>query len=501
MTIQGAFFNALTSLNAQQAEINNISNNVGNANNAGYSNQILNETALVFNGVGQGVATGVIQRAANASLTGAANQANGAQAYSQQMTDGLKTYSQAITQSSGASTDDVDATTTNILSSSMANFQSALTALSGSAGDATAQNSAVSAASDLVNSFHDMDSAISSARETADSNIADGVNAVNTALNALKTNDAAIKKAMSLGQSTASLQDTRDQLVASISQYVPVKALDNHGSTVLVTDGGTTLFDGGVVHALQFSPTASIPDEMRVTGDPAAGTTGGLSQVTVDNQPIAMSQSGSIAANLQLRDVTLPQFSDQMDELAGNVISQFQSTDPTVTASNPTGLFTVSGSARTSSTTTPGLAREITLNSSVDPDAGGSTWRIQAGANATSQGQASDSTVINGFLAGMTSAQTYSPASGLSATNMVTASSQIAGSQQSTYATWSTRNDSRTAQAQDAQTALTNATGVNVDDQMQRLLLVQQTYAASSQVIQAAAQMLSTINSVVSQAV
>ena len=36
---------------------------------------------------------------------------------------------------------------------------------------------------------------------------------------------------------------------------------------------------------------------------------------------------------------------------------------------------------------------------------------------------------------------------------------------------------------------------------MQRLLLIQQTYAASSQVIQAAAQLLSTMNSVASTAI
>ena len=501
MTIQGAFLSSLTSLNAQQAEISNISNNVGNANTSGYSKQLLNETALVFGGQGQGVATGVVQRVANAALTAANNQASGSQAYSQQMTDILKSYTSQITAGSTSSST-LDTTTSNVLTQSMTDFQSALTALSASPGDSTAQITAVNAANNLVGAFNSVDSAISTARETADSNVATGVTAVNSALSALKDNDAAIKKAQSLGQSTASLDDTRDQLVASISQYVPVKALDNNGSLVLVTDGGTMLFDNGTVHSLSFTATPSIPDEMRVTGSASAGTTGGLSQVTVGGQPIQISNNGQIAANLNLRDNVLPQFGDQVDELASNVIQQFQTQDPTVTAGNPKGLFTVNGAAYVAgTTTTPGMAREISVNATVDPSAGGSAYRIQYGANATSAGQASDTTTLNKMIAGMSTSQSYTATSGISATDMITATSQIAGSQQSTYATWSSRNDTRTSQSQAAQTALTNGVGVNVDEEMQRLLLVQQTYSASAQVLQAASQMLSTINSVAQSAV
>jgi flagellar hook-associated protein 1 FlgK len=75
--------------------------------------------------------------------------------------------------------------------------------------------------------------------------------------------------------------------------------------------------------------------------------------------------------------------------------------------------------------------------------------------------------------------------------------SQVAGQQQSTSSSWASINTSRTQQSQDAQAAFSDQTGVNIDEQMQRLLIVQQTYQASAQVIKTASNMLSTLLAIV----
>jgi len=77
---------------------------------------------------------------------------------------------------------------------------------------------------------------------------------------------------------------------------------------------------------------------------------------------------------------------------------------------------------------------------------------------------------------------------------LTVAASQAVGMQQTAQATWTANNTSRTQQAQAAQTSLSNATGVNVDDELQRLIVVQNTYAATTQVIEAAAKMLDQLN-------
>ena len=98
------------------------------------------------------------------------------------------------------------------------------------------------------------------------------------------------------------------------------------------------------------------------------------------------------------------------------------------------------------------------------------------------------------FIQAMNTNQSYN-AAGLSGSMTLTnAVSQIAGQQQDALTTWTSNNTSRTSQATAAQTALSNATGVNVDDELQRLITVQATYAATTQIIQAITKMLDDLN-------
>jgi flagellar hook-associated protein 1 FlgK len=112
---------------------------------------------------------------------------------------------------------------------------------------------------------------------------------------------------------------------------------------------------------------------------------------------------------------------------------------------------------------------------------------------ATSQGNTGDTTVLQDFTGALQQTQPYA-SQGLSGSMSLTdAASQIAGLQQSTLTNWTSVNTARTTSAQAAQTALSNATGVNVDDQMQKLLVVQQSYSASAQVIQVASSMMNSL--------
>ena len=183
---------------------------------------------------------------------------------------------------------------------------------------------------------------------------------MNQTLDQLAQNQTALLTAAAAGQSIAADQDTQDQLLSTLSQYLPIQVFQNPNNSITVTtDQGTTLYDGEV-QPLSFTPTPSIPSQLAVTADPANGYSGGLSQVTVDGQPIAMSQSGDIAAQLQLRDVTLAGFGQQLDQLAANTITAFQQADPTV-ATGQTGIFTDAGAAVDPSNPAqiPGLAANI----------------------------------------------------------------------------------------------------------------------------------------------
>lgn len=487
ISISAAMNSSLTSLDVAQQQINLISNNIANANTPGYVEEDLQTSEIVGNGVGSGVIADPIQRLTNAAASATANQASGAQSYSQEMVNILTNYTNTLGQASDSTS----------LPSAISALSSQLTALSASPSDSTAQSQTVTAAQNVVTAFHTLDSAVDSTREQADQNIASGVQSVNTTLNQLAQNQTEMQAASAAGGSIASYQDTQDQLIASLNKELPVNVYQNGNNGIIVTtDGGTTLFDG-TANQLSFTPTTNIPSNMRLNPNTSAGQVGGLSNVTVNGQPVQMSQNGSIAADLQLRDVTLPGFADQLDSLAGNMIQSFQTADPTVTAANPTGLFTNDGAALASGTVLPqgGLAANISLNAAVDPTQGGNTALIQAGMNGTvSSSTAGDNSTVLDYIQALQTPETYSTATGLSSSLSASdAASQIAGLQQSTLTTWTNLNTDRTTQAQNATTALSSATGVSVDDQMQRLLTIQQTYAASAQVIQAASTMLNTL--------
>ena len=481
-SIESALYTAMSSLNLQQQQSDVIAGNIANASTPGYVDQTLPQLEQATAGAGTGVMAGPLQRMSDEAAANAANQTASAQAYSQAMVNGLTSYTQVLGQPSDSTS----------LPSELSAFNTALTSLSASPGSSALQSGAVTAAQNLVGTFNSLSSAISSAREQADSNIESGVTTVNQTLQQLAQNQTAMQQAAADGEPTASYLDTQGQLLSTLSQQVPIDVYQQSNNGIVVTtDGGTTLFDG-TVHQLSFTPTSNIPANMQGTGDPSQGTIGGLSAVTVGGQPIEISQNGSIAANLQLRDVTLPGFEQQIDQVASNTIVAFQQADPTVGAGE-TGIFTDNGAAVDPSdgAQLTGMAANIALNASVDPSQGGRAWRIQAGAQATTQGATGSNSTVLSFISALTQTQSYDTTSGLPGSMTLTdATAQVAGLQQSTLSNWTSVNTSRTSQAQAAQTALSNATGVNIDNEMQKLLVVQETYAATTQVIQAASSML-----------
>ncbi|MDJ0390360.1 flagellar hook-associated protein FlgK [Roseomonas sp. E05] len=478
MSIQAALSSALSSLAAEQRQSAVLANNIANANTAGYVRRELPRSERLVAGVGSGVSTGATMRAADAALAATSRAADASEAYALRMQTTLEAYNSAIGQPSDERS----------LSSRLGAFREAMTTLSSAADNTVAQSQALSAAQDLVDTLHAMDGAVSDARTQADLDIARDVEAVNTALDRLAEVDRNMAQASARGASTAEYEDQRDTLLAEISAKLPVRVYDNGpGRLVLMTEGGTTIYDSTTVHHLDFTHTPSIPAESRYPAQ--------LSGVTVEGQKLRLSESGSIAASLKLRDETLPQFSDMLDQVAGRLVDAFQEADPTLgsTTPQPFGLFTrpTEASWDPTSSAVLGLARDIAINPAADPEQGGALWRLRTGMGAGSEGLASDNSFILGALDAMDADRSYAAASGLPGTMTLSeAASQSVGLMQGTRAIWTDRAETRASLALEARQDLTNETAVNIDEELQRLLLVQQTYSASVQVIQAASSML-----------
>lgn len=486
MSIQAAMRNALTSLAAEQRHAMIIANNVANANTPGYVRRDLPRQELLTAGLGTGVVTGAAQRLGDAALAAASRAADGQEAFASQMQSLLEDYNLTVGQPSDERS----------LSATLGRFAEAMTTLSSAPDNAVAQTQALAAAQELVDALHQADAAVAQARAAADLAVAEDVDSINTTLYSLADIDRQLARADARGASTAEYEDRQEALLAELATKLPIRIFDNGPGRLLVqTDQGTTLYDTTHVHPLSFTHTPVIPSDVRHGDNITAPYTQGLSGISIDGQPMRISENGSIAASLRMRDTTLPGFADMLDQVAGRLMQSLQEADASLTAGNA-GLFTSKGQT-TFDPSQPfvGLSRTIAINAKVDPDQGGAIWRMRTGMDAATQGNAADNTFILAALDSMNVARSYDTSAGLPPSMTLSqAAAQSIGLMQGERAIWTDRADTRARLALEARTDLTNKTAVNVDEELQRLLLVQQTYAASVQVLQAASDMLAELS-------
>jgi flagellar hook-associated protein 1 FlgK len=227
-----------------------------------------------------------------------------------------------------------------------------------------------------------------------------------------------------------------------------------------------------------------------------------LSGVTVNGQDISPGsgyagalRSGRIVGQFALRDTILPQAQAQIDEIASTLADGFQRLDATVAASQ-SGLFTDDGAFhdRTDPAQVVGLSDRIAVNALVDPDQGGSLWRIRDGVQAAAPGAPGDATQVRAFLGVFEEVVSFDAGAGLSTSARIGSyATEFVGFQDNQRAAFGERSTYQAAIADSLTTQRTNLEGVNVDDEMQKLLLFEQTYNASAKVIQAVRDMMDTL--------
>jgi flagellar hook-associated protein 1 FlgK len=484
MSIQAALSNALSSLAAEQRHAMLLANNIANASTPGYVRRDLPRSERLVAGTGSGVDTLPTRRLGDAGLAATSRAADAAESFARTLQAGLEAYNATVGQPSDARS----------LSAKLGAFQTAMTTLSSAPDNAVSQSQALAAAQDLVDTLHDADAAVARARGDADLGIGRDVGAVNSALDNLAEIDRQMAVAHARGASTAEYEDRRDVVLAEISAKLPIRTFDNGpGRLIVMTDGGNTLYDSTRVHHLAFTTTPFIAAEARHPTD--------LSAVTVEGQGVLrISGTGSLAAGLALRDEILPNFVDMLDQVSARLLDSFQAADATLTGTQA-GLFTDAGAADWDSSggfaSFTGLSRRIAINAAADPDQGGDLWKIRTGMQAASDANAADNSYVLAALDAMQVARGYDSTTGLpSSMNLSQAAAQSIGLMQSERAVWTERARTRATLALEARQDLSNKTGVNVDEELQRLLLVQQTYSASVQIIQAASRMLDELNQI-----
>ena len=228
-------------------------------------------------------------------------------------------------------------------------------------------------------------------------------------------------------------------------------------------------------------------------------TLGGLSGITINGRPYDTAGSaspilgGTLGALFAVRDDLAVSAQGKLDAAARDLVERFSAPglDATLPLGAP-GLFTDAGAAFLP-TDEVGLAGRLRLNAAADPTQGGALFRLRDGLGAVTEGPPGNGTLLDALH------------SALSASRPLSSTSFTAGNRNFAVLTGDLMSDASALRlsAQSEQsfssarlTALTDLeaqNGIDTDQEMQQLLVIEKNYAANAKVIQAVNDMIDTL--------
>jgi flagellar hook-associated protein 1 FlgK len=367
-------------------------------------------------------------------------------------------------------------------------FEAALFSAASDPSSTTRLRTVATQAESFANGLRSASDGLDRLRTQADHHIAATVDKINTSLARIEDVNSRIMTAKHLGQDTNTLLDQRDAALDQLSEYVPVHVVErDSGKIAVFTSQGRTLLDEKAVE-LSFDKSPTVLPHMTVDN-------GRLSALHIDGQPVdipgsAMMDGGELAAQFELRDVALPKAQARLDAIARDAIERFGPGGPDATiAPGDTGVFTDSGSAFSASDEV-GIAGRITLNAALGSESP-ELWRWRAGVNATSPGDTGRSDLLFGLREEMSVKRV--PGSGALDASPQSLVGHIQGFSDD-IAVARVRSDDAlqvaSTRLEDARHA-TAAEGVNTDQELQKLIELEKSYAANARVVQVVDDMLS----------
>ncbi|WP_417586580.1 flagellar hook-associated protein FlgK [Pararhodobacter oceanensis] len=473
MSISSALYNAASGLTASARAVQVVSSNVANAMTEGYAARQLELSASSLGGVGQGVRIAGVTRRVDPILLDLTRAAQAGSQASSARAGFWQSFEAQIGQPGAG------------LSQALAGFDSALVEASDRPDLDSRLSAVVTSASQLAAKLNGISASVQVQRGNADAAIARDVETLNAGLAQIDTLNASIVKTRAAGQSTLGLEDERQAIISTLSEIVPIREYPrDNGRVTLYTAGGQLLLDLEP-QKLGFSAASTMSAGQTVAT--------GLSGLTVNGHPVDTGPNGAfkggrLAANFAIRDEDGVRAQTDLDLLASDLISRFEdpATDPTLTAGAP-GLFTDAGAALTNPAPV-GLAARVSVNDLILPDGHNELWRVRDGLGAAATpGAVGDASQIHNLIDALE--RSIAPAPGSAQQNFAsTLGSFSAETSQHRHQFEVTATHSATHASELTEQML--AQGVDTDAEMQRLLQIEQAYAANAQVISTADAML-----------
>jgi flagellar hook-associated protein 1 len=482
MSISGSLSSALSGLTAAAKAAEVVSSNIANVTTDGYGRRELLTTARSVGQTGQGVSIVGVRRDVDPVLLADRRRAEATQAERDIRADFLRRLEEVV------GTPD----TATSLASRIAVFDTALLEAASLPDSQARLSRVVETARDLAGQFASASATVQQARSDADDRIEGQVDLLNRTLAQISDLNANIRTTYSGARDPSALVDQRQQLIDSIAGIVPLREIArDDGQIALFTTGGAVLVDGRA-SAFGFDPAGTIMPEMSVGA-------GSLSGLTLNGRPLATTGAdspiagGSLAAQFLVRDSLAPQAQAKLDGLARDLIERFADSgvDPTLAPGDP-GLFTDDGGPFLAANEL-GLAQRLSVNAAVDPRQGGALWRLRDGMATATPGLAGNGAGLVALQEALTIARTPASAQFMTGARSFSAlqsdllssivADRLSAETEASYA----------AARTDALIQMELAAGVDTDQEMQSLLLIEQAYTANAKVIQTIGQLIDTL--------
>jgi flagellar hook-associated protein 1 FlgK len=473
MTISSAFNNATGGLSASVRMAEVVSSNLSNSLTEGYGRREVNLSSgllggVVFDGISRVVDPGVLRDRRSADA-GVGSQQLGAQVLSR------------LEQAFGPVGDP-----SGVVGRLVALEQSLISASSRPASDQRL-NIVFSRLEGVTTALHSDADAIQIQRQDADKAISADVDTLNRTLQQIEKLNADASRLIGSGNDPSPVLDARQNAIDRLTSIVPLTEINRgRGQVALYTRSGVALIDGAPA-TFGFAPTGTIVAEMTLGS-------GALSGVTLNGEPLNSAnghgrmKGGSLEAAFTLRDQTLVGLQVNLDKIAADLVKRFERpvTDPTLTLGDP-GLF-LDRSGAFDPLNVDGLSSRITVNPSVDPGQGGAFWRLRDGVYATAPGPTGDNIQLDRWLSALDDPTALS-VGGIARSAIGHGSDQVAtvgrlrlNAEESLGFEIAGFNSIKSAEL---------SGGVDSDQELQRLLRIEQSYAANARVLQTLDAMMS----------
>lgn len=304
-SITSAFNIATGALEADQAALNVVANNVANANTTGYTREVANfqssdSVVIGTTAYGDGVRMtgGVSQR--NPVLQQSLDQQTQAESASAARLTALD-QAQSIF-SSAASTGSSSSGSTVGISEDMASFFNAMSALEAGPSDTALRQQVLSAAGNLAADFNSASQQLTAEQQSLNQQSGSLLDSINGLTANIAKLNAQIGSLGTTGDA-GSLEDARAAAIASLGALIGVNQVqtENNGLT-LTTASGALLVSGGQSFSLSTGAVSGMTHFFDSNGN---DITSGL-----------MSGGGQLGGLLTVRDQDIPQMQSSLDTLA-----------------------------------------------------------------------------------------------------------------------------------------------------------------------------------------